>query len=133
MPTREKTTICDQPLSKHLRGLDLLRAIAIACVMCFHSFLVGGLNEHFAWLSRFGWMGVDLFFVLSGFLIGSQVLYSLTHGQSPDSTRGAWESNPIRLCPNLLTLWFAADKPLCAAEHSAESSGGVERRPAPIP
>jgi peptidoglycan/LPS O-acetylase OafA/YrhL len=68
-------------LSRHLPDLDLLRAIAIGWVMCFHSFLVGSLNEHFAWLSRFGWMGVDLFFVLSGFLIGSQVLYKLTHGQ----------------------------------------------------
>jgi peptidoglycan/LPS O-acetylase OafA/YrhL len=69
------------PSSRHLPGLDLLRAIAIGWVMCFHSFLVGGLNAHFAWLSRFGWMGVDLFFVLSGFLIGSQVLYPLTRGQ----------------------------------------------------
>jgi peptidoglycan/LPS O-acetylase OafA/YrhL len=75
-------SISDQPLSRHLPGLDLLRAIAIGWVMCFHSFLVGGLNHHFAWLSRFGWMGVDLFFVLSGFLIGSQVLYPLTHGQA---------------------------------------------------
>jgi peptidoglycan/LPS O-acetylase OafA/YrhL len=50
-----------------LPGLDLLRAIAIVWVMLFHSFLVG-------------WIGVDLFFVLSGFLIGGQVLASLAHG-----------------------------------------------------
>src|ERR1700733_3108414 len=81
MPTPGTAVISDQPLSRHLPGLDLLRAIAICWVMCFHSFLVGGLNHHFAWLSRFGWMGVDLFFVLSGFLIGSQVLYPLTHGK----------------------------------------------------
>ena len=61
-------------------GLDLLRAIAIVWVMLFHSFLVGGLGENYSWLSRYGWMGVDLFFVLSGFLIGTQVLAPLARG-----------------------------------------------------
>lgn len=63
-----------------LPGLDLLRAIAIVWVMLFHSFLVGGLGTDLAWLSRYGWMGVDIFFVLSGFLIGRQVLAPLAHG-----------------------------------------------------
>ena len=62
-------------------GLDLLRALAIVWVMLFHSFIVGGLGEDWAWLSRYGWMGVDLFFVLSGFLIGGQVLTGLAKGQ----------------------------------------------------
>lgn len=62
-------------------GLDLLRAIAVVWVMLFHSFLVGGLGEDWAWLSRYGWMGVDLFFVLSGFLIGGQVLAPLARGE----------------------------------------------------
>ena len=61
-------------------GLDLLRAIAIAWVMLFHSFIVGGLGQDFAWLSRYGWIGVDIFFVLSGFLIGTQVLKTLERG-----------------------------------------------------
>ena len=60
-----------------LPGLDLLRAIAIVWVMFFHSFLVGGMGPAFEWLSRFGWAGVDIFFVLSGFLIGTQVLRQL--------------------------------------------------------
>lgn len=63
-----------------LPGLDLLRAIAIVWVMLFHSFLVGGLGSDLAWLSRYGWMGVDIFFVLSGFLIGRQVLTPLARG-----------------------------------------------------
>ncbi|MEQ1513489.1 MAG: acyltransferase [Lysobacteraceae bacterium] len=61
-------------------GLDLLRAIAVVWTMLFHSFLVGGLGEDWSWLSRYGWMGVDLFFVLSGLLIGSQVLKPLADG-----------------------------------------------------
>jgi peptidoglycan/LPS O-acetylase OafA/YrhL len=42
----------------YIKSLDGVRAIAIILVMSFHS----GLNY-------FGWMGVQLFFVLSGFLI----------------------------------------------------------------
>lgn len=64
-----------------LPGLDLLRAIAIAWVMLFHSFVAGGLGERHDWLSRYGWMGVDLFFVLSGYLIGSQLLKPLAGGE----------------------------------------------------
>lgn len=64
-----------------LPGLDLLRSIAIVWVMLFHSFVAGGLGPDFQWLSRFGWMGVDIFFVLSGFLIGTQVLRPLQRGE----------------------------------------------------
>jgi len=66
--------------ARRLPGLDLLRSVAIVWVMLFHSFVVGGLGPDWAWLSRYGWMGVDLFFVLSGFLIGTQVLNPLAHG-----------------------------------------------------
>ncbi len=62
-------------------GLDLLRAIAIVWVMFFHSWVVGGLGQDWSWLSRYGWMGVDLFFVLSGLLIGQQVLLPLARGE----------------------------------------------------
>ena len=64
-----------------LPGLDSLRAVAVLWTMLFHSFLVGGLGEDFAWLQRYGWMGVDLFFVLSGFLIGVSVLEPLAQGR----------------------------------------------------
>lgn len=67
-------------------ALDLLRGIAIVWVMLFHSFVVGGLGPDWEWLSRYGWMGVDLFFVLSGFLIGTQVLTPLSHGKPLDFT-----------------------------------------------
>lgn len=69
---------------QRLPGLDLLRAVAIVWVMLFHSWVVGGLGPDFDWLSRYGWMGVDIFFVLSGFLIGSQVLAPLQRGERLD-------------------------------------------------
>lgn len=64
-----------------LPGLDLLRSIAILWVMLFHTFVIGGLGPDWTWLTRFGWAGVDIFFVLSGFLIGSQLLRTLHRGE----------------------------------------------------
>ena len=56
-------------------GLDLLRAVAILWVMPFHSYIAGYMGGGV--LRWSGWMGVDLFFALSGFLIGSQVFHAL--------------------------------------------------------
>ena len=56
-------------------GLDLLRAIAIVIVVIYHS--AGfGFKLPYDW-HRFGWVGVDLFFALSGYLIGGQLLTQL--------------------------------------------------------
>lgn len=63
-----------------LPGLDLLRAFAIVWVMLFHA-IGAGLGSPWEPLSATGWMGVDLFFVLSGYLIGWQVLAPLSRGQ----------------------------------------------------
>ena len=46
------------------KGLDILRAIAVILVLFRHSDL-DNIIQHF------GWLGVDLFFVLSGFLISN--------------------------------------------------------------
>lgn len=73
-----------------LPGLDLLRSIAIVWVMCFHTFLIGGLGPDWEWLTRFGWAGVDVFFVLSGFLIGSQWLQALQRGTPPSLPSFYW-------------------------------------------
>src|SRR5213592_5136501 len=57
-------------------GLDLLRALAIIVVVVYHAALFGFKLP--GRVDRFGWIGVDLFFVLSGYLIGGQLLAPLT-------------------------------------------------------
>lgn len=72
--------------SKHARlaGLDTLRALAIALVLVSH---YHGFVSHaptFGFIGRIGWAGVDLFFVLSGYLIGNQLLAPSARGESLD-------------------------------------------------
>jgi len=50
-------------------GLDLLRLLAVSLVMFRHLPGDVGRTAELAILFRGGWIGVDLFFVLSGFLI----------------------------------------------------------------
>lgn len=60
------------PRTSRVFGLDLLRAAAIMMVICAHGFVV--LYPHFGEalgiFGHGGFYGVELFFVLSGFLIG---------------------------------------------------------------
>lgn len=57
-----------------LFGLDHLRTVAIMFVFLFHYFVLsGGKPEWIVEVARFMWTGVDLFYVLSGFLISSQL------------------------------------------------------------
>lgn len=64
-------------------GLDHLRALAIILVFLFHYYILSGGQP--AWLpdaASFGWTGVDLFFVLSGFLISFQLFTQIKAGQT---------------------------------------------------
>lgn len=65
-----------------LQGLDTLRALAIALVLMSHynGFVAQG--SVFGFIGEVGWAGVDLFFVLSGYLIGNQLLAPAARGES---------------------------------------------------
>ncbi|MEI6398734.1 MAG: acyltransferase, partial [Pseudomonadota bacterium] len=66
--------------NQHFPGLDTLRALAILMVIPRHAAELLGkdfLGNFWKQVFMHGWVGVDLFFVLSGFLIGSQLLQSV--------------------------------------------------------
>ena len=50
---------------RHVASLDGLRALAVGAVLFYHGGFPG---------SACGWLGVDLFFVISGFLITSLLI-----------------------------------------------------------
>ncbi|MDZ4806333.1 MAG: acyltransferase family protein [Candidatus Eisenbacteria bacterium] len=67
----EESTISTTPRQP---GLDLLRLVAIVLVLGRHLLpppdsLPGGWRMALATWQQGGWIGVDLFFVLSGFLV----------------------------------------------------------------
>jgi peptidoglycan/LPS O-acetylase OafA/YrhL len=79
MPIAKVPSIGDKEHHK-LLGLDHLRAFAILYVILFHYQFFG----HPAWvktIAGFGWSGVDLFFVLSGFLISGQLFATIAKGK----------------------------------------------------
>jgi peptidoglycan/LPS O-acetylase OafA/YrhL len=98
--------ITQSPLRNH--ALDTLRALAILMVMLYHVGL--GLPIFLVPLASIGWMGVDLFFLLSGYLIGTQLLRPATLGKSISLknfyTRRAWRILPAYLV--VLALYFFA-------------------------
>ena len=63
-------------------GLDTLRACAIALVFMYHYEVFVSRAPTFGWLGEIGWVGVDLFFVLSGYLIANQLFAGMARGQS---------------------------------------------------
>src|SRR5579863_9882168 len=88
--------------ARRLHGLDHLRALAIISVCIFHYSLFGhppGLET----ISSFGWTGVDLFFVLSGYLIGGQLLSRIAKGQ-PISYGEFYFKRTLRILPAYLVV-----------------------------
>src|SRR2546430_3417637 len=81
---------------KRQPGLDLLRALAIIVVVIYHAALFGFKLP--GRVDRFGWIGVDLFFVLSGYLIGGQLLAPLARSR-PIDLRRFFARRVLRIIP----------------------------------
>jgi peptidoglycan/LPS O-acetylase OafA/YrhL len=88
--------------SSRAAGPDLLRALAILLVMLWHlprPATPAGLEG----LKQYSWAGVDLFFVLSGYLIGTQLFVRLARGQRL-SLRDFYLKRAFRILPAFLVV-----------------------------
>ena len=84
-------------------GLDVLRALAILLVILHHFRHLPGCPLWLRWAGLYSYVGVDLFFVLSGWLVGGQLVREL------DRTRSVqlwtfWQRRWWRTLPAYLTM-----------------------------
>lgn len=86
-----------------LHGLDTLRAIAVLAVVLYHLTIFGELPMQLLPVTWHGWMGVDLFFVLSGYLIGRQLVKPSLRGSRP-SLKEFYLRRAFRILPAYLTV-----------------------------
>lgn len=93
MPSRPNVPTSDVRLG-YVPALDGLRAVAITLVVSHHAF---------GWPAG-GWLGVDLFFVLSGFLITTLLL----ERRGSESISGFYRRRALRLLPALCALLVVA-------------------------
>lgn len=94
------------PTTTHsrLHGLDTLRAIAILLVLMYHYMVVVSSKNTFGFLTGIGWTGVDLFFVLSGFLIGNQILSAVVQKKN-FSLKTFYIRRLLRTLPNYYVIF----------------------------
>ena len=89
-------------------GLDLLRAIAIGLVIFSHcSFLLADHSDNLILniVRSFGAIGVDLFFVLSGYLIGGILIKYLSSGRTSfKDLLIFWKRRWLRTLPNYFLI-----------------------------
>ena len=66
------------PPSKRIFSLDIIRGVAILLVLFYHNPTYPDYRPLIYWpityMNKVGWMGVDLFFVLSGYLVGGLII-----------------------------------------------------------
>lgn len=88
--------------AKRLPALDLLRSIAITIVFFWH-YQQHGSPRWVAAIGQFGWTGVDLFFVLSGYLIGGQLMQQAS-GNNGINFRDFYLRRAFRILPAYLVV-----------------------------
>ncbi len=107
--TLKMELLMDRTINNRLNGLDTLRAVAIILVLIYHYWTVVSSEQLFGYITRIGWIGVDLFFVLSGYLIGDQILKARANEEN-FSLKNFYARRLLRTLPNyyvVLALYFA--------------------------
>jgi peptidoglycan/LPS O-acetylase OafA/YrhL len=90
----------DPPAARRIPELDGLRGIAILLVMGFHYAPVSGPLSFFTHVFLAGWIGVDLFFVLSGYLITGILADSVGRAHY-------YRNFIVRRCLRIFPLYYA--------------------------
>jgi peptidoglycan/LPS O-acetylase OafA/YrhL len=85
---------------RYIRGLDGLRAVSVLAVLVYHHYVVGGTSP--GWLPG-GFYGVEVFFVVSGYLITSLLLDERTRTGSI-ALKEFWFRRARRLLPALFLM-----------------------------
>jgi peptidoglycan/LPS O-acetylase OafA/YrhL len=110
--------------TQRIPQLDGLRGLAISMVILWHYVILplrdqGSTSLHYLIvLGRLTWSGVDLFFVLSGFLIGGILL---DQSASPDRFRTFYVRRAYRILPIYLVVCIAVELSLFASQSSGRS------------
>lgn len=135
MPTKDSAIEAALPSPgspRRIAALDGVRGLAILLVLLRHSVVFGDFSPQSQWDAYFNagakasWVGVDLFFVLSGFLI-TGILYETR--QDRHYFRTFYIRRTLRIVPVYygFLLWYFLTAPLVIppAEAPALSSGGL--------
>lgn len=92
----------------HIPGLDSLRGYAICMVILYHAYAGdvdyrrwNGPIKMFIFLTAYGAFGVQLFFVLSGFLITSILIRNISH---PSYYRNFYTGRALRILPAYIAM-----------------------------
>jgi len=104
----ETGALLDAATRPREQGLDTLRAAAIMLVFMYHYMDFVSEEPTFGFLSVIGWTGVDLFFVLSGYLIANQLFAAVVRGQTV-SLKSFYARRALRTLPVywlILALYF---------------------------
>jgi peptidoglycan/LPS O-acetylase OafA/YrhL len=120
------SSTASRPSATHLPGLDGVRAIAVLMVLLHHSLyqsshktLAQNILRH---ITGQGWVGVDLFFVLSGFLItGILMDVRVREGALRNfSVRRMLRIVPVYVTFLLFCLWVAPAAGILTAAEAAQ-------------
>lgn len=85
-------------MNKNFKSINLLRSIAIFSVLAFH---------FFPGFFPFGYLGVDIFFIVSGFLVSQQISKQFHSGVVGfNSITLFWKKRIVRIYPSLILTVF---------------------------